>query len=290
MADKHFSIELAKLVIAAAWADGEIQIEELNTLKHLMLGLPNVDSSDWRELELYLDHPITESEFTSLLENLLGLVSSRADKDLVISTLTALVEADGIVTAEEAEMLETVRQALDAHSTGIIGRVMRTLTKKARQTVREDRMADYVGNPVYFRLSNSLDELVADEDTLRNACLAAGMMAKVACADDVVASSEVVMVDKHLRTEWGLTRGDAAVLCQVGIARELEKLDVYRLGESLKKSAPEQRRRKLLAALFRIAEADDLGDAEAVELRKISKSLGLTHRDFIAAKTAGKAP
>lgn len=293
---KRFAMDLAKLVIAAAWADGEVQHEELNTLKHLMLSMPEMTGEDWRELELYLDHPVSEAEAQLLLENVLEDITSQDDKARVIEALTALVEADGVVTDEEAAMLATVREAVDARSTGLVGALSGLIGRAARalgrsgghREVREARMAEYIGNPVYFRISPIRAEISAPDEVLRKACLVAGMMAKVACADDVIAPAEVAAIAARLEADWALSQKDAERLCQVGIERGLERLDVYRLGESLKACTDEDERRQLLATLFGIARADGLGDDEQLELRKITKCLGLRHRDFINAKTAGE--
>jgi uncharacterized tellurite resistance protein B-like protein len=293
MADKRFAMDLAKLAICAAWADGEIQPEEVNTLKQLMLRLPDVTTDDWLDLQLYLDHPVTEEESAVLLENVLAGIGSKNDRELVMSTLTALVEADGIVTPEEAELVEAVREAIEARTTvvgtmtGLFARAVRALTGGSGKSVREDRIADYLHNPVYFRLSHRVDSFDVAEEVLRRACLAAGMMAKVACADNIVAPVEETAITEVLATDWGLEREDAATLCKVGLQRGLEGLDAFRLGEALRSTAPNEQRSRLLTTLFRIAASDGLGEPEIAELRKITKCLGLTHRDFIDSKTAG---
>ena len=55
MADKQFIMDLAKLVIAAAWADGELTNEEVNALKDLLFMLPDLSGEEWLGLELYMD-------------------------------------------------------------------------------------------------------------------------------------------------------------------------------------------------------------------------------------------
>ena len=59
MPDKNFIMDLAKLLIAAAWADGELRNEEINSLKDLLFTLPEISGREWPNLELYMDSPVT---------------------------------------------------------------------------------------------------------------------------------------------------------------------------------------------------------------------------------------
>ena len=46
MLNKEFVMDLAKLVVAAAWADGQLQNEEINSLKDLLFNLDEVTGGD----------------------------------------------------------------------------------------------------------------------------------------------------------------------------------------------------------------------------------------------------
>jgi len=43
---------LAKVIIAAAWADDEVSHEEINSLKDLLFRLPHLEARDWSSLEI----------------------------------------------------------------------------------------------------------------------------------------------------------------------------------------------------------------------------------------------
>lgn len=296
MRQKQFSMDLAKLVIAAAWADGEVQHEELNTLKHLVLKIPDVSGEDWRELEIYLDHPVTDEELEDLLRNVLAGVRSNEDKSLVVSALRTLVEADGVVTPEEAEMLRRVEDAMEAKSTGLVGalsglvgRAVRALSGEQHRTVREDRLEDFVANPVFFRVGGIMggrDEAFSvPDDTVRKACLAAGMMAVVAYVDGDVAKAEEGVIRGELASTWGLSEADVEIIASAAIDLAGQRLDVFRLGQSLQHGADLQQRRALLEALFKVARASEgLSSDELAKLRRISNSLGLSRDDLRVAK------
>ena len=87
MADKSFILELGKLLIAAAWADGVLSTEEVNGLKELLFQLPDISGEEWMELELYMVSPVTEEERQRLLNRVLQRMTSQTDKDLAQDAL-----------------------------------------------------------------------------------------------------------------------------------------------------------------------------------------------------------
>ena len=67
MADAKFVMDMAKLIIAAAWADGELQAEEINSLKDLIFSLGDITEGDWAQLDIYTDSPVSADERDQLL-------------------------------------------------------------------------------------------------------------------------------------------------------------------------------------------------------------------------------
>jgi len=47
MNDEKLIITLAKVLIAGAWADGELTNEEINCVKDLMFNLPELNATQW---------------------------------------------------------------------------------------------------------------------------------------------------------------------------------------------------------------------------------------------------
>jgi hypothetical protein len=58
---------LSKVMIAAAWTDGSITNEEINSLKDLLFHLPGMTAHDWAELEIYLETPVGPEERARLV-------------------------------------------------------------------------------------------------------------------------------------------------------------------------------------------------------------------------------
>lgn len=289
MPDRTFALSLAKLAIAAAWADGHVHLAELNAVKALLLELPDVTEADWRELELYLDHPIDEAELELLLGNVMDWMATPADRALVLDTLEALVEADGIVTVEEAEMLGEVRLALDGQGPALgavgtfVGGMARRWTGKVPRVVREDRLGDFVHNPIFFRVCTRTG---TSRDELRGACLAGGLLAIVAGTDREITKEERGAIRDHLATELSLADADAELIADVATRGGLERVDPYRLGQRATEQLSRAERRGLMRALWRVGALGGLGDPEEYLLRRISSCLGLTHKELMDARLA----
>jgi uncharacterized membrane protein YebE (DUF533 family) len=55
MSDATFILTLGKVIIAAAWADGEVAHDEMNCLKDLLFRLPGLTGREWAMLEMYTE-------------------------------------------------------------------------------------------------------------------------------------------------------------------------------------------------------------------------------------------
>jgi uncharacterized membrane protein YebE (DUF533 family) len=61
-ARKDLIMTLAKALIAAAWSDGEISLDERNCLKELLFNLRELTARDWASLEIYMAAPLEVEE------------------------------------------------------------------------------------------------------------------------------------------------------------------------------------------------------------------------------------
>ena len=85
MSNENLIMTLAKVLIAAAWADGKVSNEEVNSLKDLLFQLPEMTASDWAEIDIYIETPINLSERTRLVMELQEAMRSRSDKALALA-------------------------------------------------------------------------------------------------------------------------------------------------------------------------------------------------------------
>ncbi len=90
MADANFILTLGKVLIAAAWADGEVTTAEINCLKDLLFQLPGLTGREWAMLEMYIEAPVGAAERERLLEQLRGSLRSGKDRKLALEFIDRL--------------------------------------------------------------------------------------------------------------------------------------------------------------------------------------------------------
>lgn len=305
MSDKNLILTLAKVIIAAAWADGEMAPEETNSLKDLLFQLPyagfktgpRVTAHEWATLEIYIESPVDAAERARLVEALRAALRTPRDKVLALSTLENLIQADGVVTEEEQMVAQEVGTAIETGGAGTLaqlGRLIRGPIQRRSQTVagtpnREEFLDDFIKNRVYYAVCQRLDlgaaGLTIPEADLRKLCLAGGLMARVAHVDREVAEDEFDVMVKSLQAGWDITREAAAFVAEVAVSQVGADLDYFRLVREFFTSTTEDERVHFLEVLFAVADADGyVSHDEIEEIRRIANGLNLTHKQFIDAK------
>jgi uncharacterized tellurite resistance protein B-like protein len=298
MRDEALIMTLAKVLIASAWADGELTNDEINCIKDLMFNLPEVTATQWAELDMYMDSPVGEAERARLIGELEDVVSTEQGRQLALTMLDEMVQADGDVTPQEQTVVDEVKTALvSSNNTGLGGalsRFMGGMTSKRTDTLstapnREKYFDDYVHNRVYYRIQQQELEqgetLDIPEVKLRRLSLAGGVMAQVARANPQVTDSEQAVMVDALQTHWSLPHGEAAFVAEVAVSEPATHLDRYRLAREFSDTCTHEEATQFVDVLFAIAAADGQATTpEIEEIRQISGSLKLYHKEFIDAK------
>ena len=294
---KEFIMDLARLTVAAAWADGELADDEIHALKDLLFGLDHVSEDDWKVLEMYMEHPVTKEEADELLQRVVEGITNKEHKALVIRTLTALFEADGEVTPEEATFLREIEGAVWGANTGVLGLFSKAMKSavgrrqaRAKATaLRETNLEDYVENTIYYRFQRKQEETgvessLADSE-LRKLCLAAGLMARVAHVDDEISENERDAMAAIVAESWGISSEVAGLIAGLTSEEATRQLDFSRIGYNYFCCTTHEERQQFLVTLFRIANScQGTSHDEIEEIRQIASVLKLSHEDFIAAK------
>ena len=100
---------LAKVLIAAAWADGEITIEEQNCLKDIIFHLTDaghpLTGQEWSLLEMYMDSPVEDAERARLVADLQDAVRTPEERQFVLDALQQMALADGVTDEEEQRII-----------------------------------------------------------------------------------------------------------------------------------------------------------------------------------------
>jgi len=295
MANKDFILDLGKLMIGIAWADGKLHPEEMNALKELLFLLPDISGEDWNQLEIYMTHAVTDAERQDLLDRVLNGIRTSGEKQLVLDTLEKLVAVEG--GAANAEVIKTIRQDLDTKSPGLLAHLLspfrKTLQFRAShytgKSSREDRIEDFIKNTIYFQLSSELEArghaINLPEEEVRKICLAAGLMAHVAWVDNEVCDREREVMSLALQQIWNMPKEEADLITEMSHARIMHGLDIVRLTWGFCNYTTVDERKAFLRCLFAVANAaDQTSHAEIEEIRHIAKALELPHQEFINAK------
>ena len=207
---------LAKVMIAAAWSDGDISNEEMNSLKDLLFHLPEMTASDWAELDIYVETPVGEAERARLVADLQACIKSSQDKEIALTMINELVEADGEFSAEEQASVDKIKKAIKDANVGVLGSMGNFLggsVKRRSKAVtdapnRELYVDDYVKNKVYYSVSRRMEleetEINLPEKELRRLSLAGGLMARVAYVDHEVQEGEFDSMVSAIKGYWQL--------------------------------------------------------------------------------------
>lgn len=301
----NLTLTLAKVIIAAAWADGKLGNDELNSLKDLLFRLPKVaperelhlSGRDWNLLELYMDSPVGPEERARLVAELQDALRGPQDRALVISALEELIASDGTVKPEEQTVVAQIRLALEEVDLGIfaqMGRLMRGPVARRSAAVaaapnREQYFEDFVRNKIYYTVRQRMHAdgaaLEVAEDDLRKLSLAGGLMARVAHVDEAVHEGERAAIVEALRRDWGLGDDAAALVVEVALAEVSASLDFFRLTREFSDATSEEERIRFLDVLFAVAAADgQISYEENEEIRRIALNINLTKSQFADAK------
>ncbi|MGB7116217.1 MAG: TerB family tellurite resistance protein [Anaerolineales bacterium] len=297
MANENAIKTIAKVMIAAAWADGSVSPEEINSLKDLLFQIPEMTASDWSELDMYIETPVGEAERIRLEEELLVQLTTPEDKALAIAALNEVVSADGRVSDSERAVLEEIKPMIESADVGILSplsRLMRgSLNRRSQEAVnapnREVYLEDFTHNKIFYLVSRRLEleseDISVSEPVLRKLSLAGGLMAHVAYVDQEVTEVEFDAMADILEAKWGASTVEAALVAEVAVSETSQGLDIYRLSREFFETTTAEQRVRFLDVLFAVADGDGrVSYEETEEIRLIAKMLKLTHRQFIDAK------
>jgi uncharacterized tellurite resistance protein B-like protein len=299
MPEQDIILALAKVIIAAAWADGTVGEEEEICLKDMLWRLPQVNAREWDQLAIYLDSPVEAAERERLIADLQARLTSPEQRELALRALDELVAADGVVNDAEQAVVAEARAALETADVGLWGSLSRLLVGRRAAVAatagapnREVYLNDFVRNRVYYRLRQQLAaqgvDWGLDDAEMRRLGLAGGLLALVAQRSDGVADAERTAMAAALARAWSLPAESAAFVVEVALA-DGEQLDFYRLLREVSEVTTPEERQRLLEALFVVAAADGEASFDEVEqLRLVAQGLKLSHSEFIAAKLSSK--
>lgn len=297
MSDRDLILILARVIVAAAWADGKLTPEEIDSLKDLLFRLPHagpargvqLPAREWSELELYMQSPVSAEERARLVAELQGALRTPADRALAREALESLVHADGIVSPEEEALVAEIVAALERVDLGLLARFTRLIGGPLRRRtdaasgspLREAELEDFVKNRIYYqvrRLALPEAEIRVPDAELRKLSLATGLLARVAHVDGAVSADEASVLAAKLQTGWSVSEAVAVAVADVAVSLAPD-LDYYRLTRELYEVTTDEERVVLFDMLFAVARADGQISADEIEeIRRIARSLNVSRQ------------
>lgn len=295
-------LTLAKIMIAVAWADGEISEDEKLCIKDMLFHLPSagldagiqLTAQEWTALEMYLESPADEAELLQLVEQLKSVITDKNDRQIVLDYLHQIVSVDGDLSANESAMLAEIENELSSSSsTGFMGSlrklfsgsVERRSTAVSQSATRDQYFTDFVKNKVYYELQRSGKSIDVTDKELRRMGLAGGLMARIVYVDQSVTKGETDTMARLIQNFWGTDEDTAVFIANIAVSSLDTTYDYFRMTREFYEETTPEERIAFLDVLFNIAASD--GQAtfnEIEEIRLVSRGLNLPNETFINAK------
>lgn len=304
--DRTRMLSLAKVLIAAAWADGEISLEEQNCLKDVIFHLSDtgvqLSAQEWEMLEMYIESPVGERERARLVAELQDAIRTSAERQFVLDALRQMAFADGVSGEDEQQAIEEISVAVQEAGVGLmdgLNRLLgRSLSRRSQAVAnapnREANFEDYLHNKVYYETRRMLQEegrtLDLSDEEMRRLGLAGGLMARIAKVDRDVSQNEFETMVDVLSSYWQPDREAALFVANAAVSSLNMNYDYYRMTRQFATSTSLEERKAFLVALFLIAGADDdVSFDETEEIRLVARGINVSHQDYIEAKLRAKA-
>jgi uncharacterized tellurite resistance protein B-like protein len=119
----------------------------------------------------------------------------------------------------------------------------------------------------------------------------AGLLVRVAHADDDISAAERSRLHDLIAAHAGLSAAESTVVAEIAVhqATHLAGIDYASLTNAFNELATEGDKESLIDCLYAVATADQSASVvEDEEIRKVSRALLLTHEQFIAVRTRYK--
>jgi uncharacterized tellurite resistance protein B-like protein len=297
MPSRPLIVNLGHALIAAAWADGELSQEELQSLKDLLFQLPGLRPEHWTELERRADIPVGPEERERITESLSRSIASDEDRQWVLHAMDTLLRSDGAFGESERRALLAMQESIRGENRSlwdglkqVFANPLRRRVEAAASAYRPQSRGTDLHQAVFREVGERLDELGAppelDGEALRRLCLAGGLMAHVARVDEVIDAGEKEVMVQALIDGWNLHPTTAKAVVEVMLVHSDQNLDLHRALREFFELTSESERIAFLDVLFSVAAADGMVSSEEIEeIRLITLGLKLSQVHFIAAKT-----
>ncbi len=281
-----------KVLTVIAWADGEVTNSELNVLKSFYRKF-NLSKAQIKELDPYVLAPLPKKEQEELFKQLIAELNSPEDKIEIMQALQSMTQADLNIKEEESRLIEqfTLWLAKSTFTRRSFGKV-RNFLKETLFKVRPEKNPELVRyfkqrvlKKIEIKSARNQKKPALDEETLYKICLLGTLLASVAHVDGTIDKAEKKALKKVLTDQFAFAAGEVKILLQVVEEQATEGFDFHEAATEFNRLFTHKERLALVDGFFAIAAADgDISHDETEEIRKITKALRVSHKQFIDSK------
>ncbi len=291
-----FDLLLGRALLAAAWADGQLDAREREALEDLLLSLDGLSPDTWRALHADLDRPIEAEHRARLISDLSAALHDAGNRHRAAGAIAHMRERLE-AGSEESRALDEISASLESTSAGevesggllsrLAGAFSGGLGKHAGLLHKQKESESAWEQSLKSRLATHWpeDEDWPDEDDLHRICTGAAILAHVVRLDDAIARGEKDALEAAMTRQWGLGPAAARLATELVLDETAVGLDLHLLLREFQRSTTEEERKRFLAAVFTVAAGDGSASFDEIEeVRRIGRGLLLSHQHFIAAK------
>lgn len=277
---------MVKLLVAAAWADGRIQPEEITCLQQLIKRMPSLNEEDWKLFNIYLAEPIEETERQLLLREFKASLSNEEDRQLALEFLGCLIRADGKVTQQEKKIVEQMSKVIKSADLTPEGRMDMLLKRaEAGQTpadimLRQQQVDELFGKGIFRSIAAKIPDgpaiLKLPVNEYRKMALTGSLLAQVIFDGRDVSDTKLAVMQDVLRTQWNLAREKTAFVAAVAQSPMMLELDLKLLGHKFHEYTAKEERLSFLEIITKVMMGGGtIREADIDEVKSIATHIKL---------------
>jgi uncharacterized tellurite resistance protein B-like protein len=285
------SIAFVRALAAVSWADGRLERAEESHLKSLAYRLGVAPEVLRREVQPLLERPVPYERALDIVGELVKVLGSAADRELFLTELSQLFEADGEFAEQEQRVFGEIEAVLGNYGPVdfVIGKLRGAVGSlflgNRRQATLPAEFHPFAKNKVLTQLVERLQaesiETELSPAELNRAALEGALLAQVALADDhVIDDGELAALRRVLAERGLLTERELEVALAVLREGAATTMDRQRLCAEFNRVSTLDERRQLVDAMFAIAGTMAAHAIES-EIRLLANFLWLPTRDYV---------
>jgi tellurite resistance protein len=282
------SLAVARVAIAAAWADGVLSDDELECLQDLLYQMPTLSTEGFRETQRLLRSPISPAQREAFLADLKNHLRSREACDFALYAIHELIAADGSITAEEQALFDKITEmaneadtsALSAAFTEPLARRLFSLRPSAGHSRDIQRFVHQHVRVMATRLELSVSAwrlAPAEEEHL---ALMGALIARLPLPGVLMPQIRDEVV-RSLRRHLKMEVPRAVYVSIAATTPGAESLDLLRVARRFYESSSDAERRALPQVAFDLAQSLARPGVEQLDaIMNIAANLRLAQKDF----------